>query len=411
MNNIKKILTYFQLLILLILLLFLINAAILLIIAGFTNNNAAYISTEWLSNMLTHDENYTLSEEARKELDDFNRFAMLIDNNGNVIWEYQLPSDLPRTYSLKDIASFSRWYIKDYPVFCHIREDGILVIGNPKHSTWKYQIIFQIDTMNAFIQFLIPLFLLDILVLILVPMYHFRKQEKAKERAQSEWIAGVSHDIRTPLSLIVGYSNELSHADCPTAFSDKAKIIEEQALKIRTLIQNLNTENKLEHGYGRLNKTAFVLSALLRDTVCDIINREPDLPFTFEIDIDKEMETATIHGDSELFERMLYNLIGNSLYHNKDGCQIIIQLTARGSFYLLTISDNGSGISKEKLQSLNSLRYSHELPEHGLGLLLVKQIVRTHHWKIHFEQNEPSGLKCTVRIRKHPIPFFFSRYQ
>lgn len=48
------------------------------------------------------------------------------------------PDDLPERYSLTDVASFSRWYLRDYPVQVWVREDGLLVVGEPKGSTWKY---------------------------------------------------------------------------------------------------------------------------------------------------------------------------------------------------------------------------------------------------------------------------------
>ena len=61
-----------------------------------------------------------------------------IDDNGNVKWEYQLPDKLNRHYSASDIASFSRWYLDDYPVFCWSEDYGLFVTGLTKGSLWKY---------------------------------------------------------------------------------------------------------------------------------------------------------------------------------------------------------------------------------------------------------------------------------
>ena len=71
-------------------------------------------------------------------LDEDQLWAMLIGQDGEILWGYDLPDDLPERYSLTDVASFSRWYLRDYPVQVWVREDGLLVVGEPKGSTWKY---------------------------------------------------------------------------------------------------------------------------------------------------------------------------------------------------------------------------------------------------------------------------------
>lgn len=63
---------------------------------------------------------------------------MVLDNNGNVKWDYQLPSELNKHYTVNDIANFTRWYLDDYPVFCQTKDYGLFVIGLPKGSLWKY---------------------------------------------------------------------------------------------------------------------------------------------------------------------------------------------------------------------------------------------------------------------------------
>ena len=59
-------------------------------------------------------------------LDEDQLWAMLIGQDGEILWGYDLPEDLPERYSLTDVASFSRWYLQDYPVQVWVREDGLL---------------------------------------------------------------------------------------------------------------------------------------------------------------------------------------------------------------------------------------------------------------------------------------------
>ena len=59
---------------------------------------------------------------------------MLLNEEGRVVWSLRKPEDVPEAYALTDVASFTRWYLSDYPVQCRVRSDGLLVVGSPKGS-------------------------------------------------------------------------------------------------------------------------------------------------------------------------------------------------------------------------------------------------------------------------------------
>ena len=71
----------------------------------------------------------SIDENAQKLLSDKKSWAMILDEAGNVIWEYQMPVELPREYSVSDVAGFSRWYLEDYPVLVQKLSLGLLVVG------------------------------------------------------------------------------------------------------------------------------------------------------------------------------------------------------------------------------------------------------------------------------------------
>ena len=81
-------------------------------------------------------------------LDEHDLWAMLIGQDGRVLWSYRKPPDVPEAYSLTQVASFVRWYLNDYPVQTHIREDGLLVVGGPKNSTWKHDIVLSYESLS-----------------------------------------------------------------------------------------------------------------------------------------------------------------------------------------------------------------------------------------------------------------------
>lgn len=400
MKILKNITKHFCFFIIMSMLLFSVNIVIIFITAYCTNNNMSYIPVKTISSYVTYDGGYSITSEGIKMLNDYNSFAMIIDNTGKVQWRYNVPEEIPDTYSISDIASFSRYYLKDYPVFSYIRDDGILVVGAPKYTIWKYQIIFYTDTITAYFRLLFPLLFIDIFLLIIIPIITTRRHNRLRERERTTWIAGVSHDIRTPLSLIMVYADELRTAPMTKELAEKAEIIHEQSIRIKNLINNLNTENKLEYGFHTINVEIFSLTALLREILCDFINCETKCLHEFNLDIADGINTACIKGDKELIRRMIENLLNNSVRHNPDGCRIDVRLMTHRRFYLLTISDDGKGLTKEQLKIFNSATDGANLPEHGLGLRLVKQIAKAHKWKVQFDRNERCGMKCTIIIKK-----------
>lgn len=84
------------------------------------------------------DGGFSVSEEARTALDERYIWAMQLDDDGNVIWGDRMPEDLPQHFTASEIASFSRWYLEDYPVYSWSDEDGLLVLASAPGSEWKY---------------------------------------------------------------------------------------------------------------------------------------------------------------------------------------------------------------------------------------------------------------------------------
>ena len=119
-----------------------------------------------------------------------------------VVWQQGKPADVPDRYSLTDVAAFTRWYLSDYPVQVRVREDGLLVAGGPKGSTWKHPFVLDMDVLKTIPFWFAGLFLLALLGVLgltaLVLGRQFRREQQERDFARSDWINGISHDIRTP---------------------------------------------------------------------------------------------------------------------------------------------------------------------------------------------------------------------
>lgn len=356
---------------------------------------------------LTEDQgSYSLSEDGKAALVQNNLFAMLISQEGHILWQERLPEELEKEYTLQDVASFTRYYLNDYPVHTYIVPEGLLVIGSQKHTTWKYTLEYNEGMVRQFMRQMPIILLINIALLISVPLFIQRKWLRRREEERTEWIAGVSHDIRTPLTLILGNADYISqNSDNPSVIG-KADTIRRQGLRIRTLIANLNTSSKLDFGMGDYKKSPVNVGSMIRKTVTDFLNRDPDDKYDFTLDIPDDLQNITAVANEELFQRMLENLINNSIQHNPDGCEINIRLEAnrtRSNRCVLQISDNGQGASTETLKALNrrSINKAGKLSEHGIGLRLVKQIAKFHAWKVSFSNNEPQGFYTIIVFKAY----------
>lgn len=83
-------------------------------------------------------------------------WAMVLDEDGTVIWQYDLPQNLNKHYTASEIASFSRWYLDDWPVFCWTADYGLFVAAQPRGSVWKYNIYSSAALMYAAAAGLLP---------------------------------------------------------------------------------------------------------------------------------------------------------------------------------------------------------------------------------------------------------------
>ena len=400
MGRVRKVTAYFMILGFTLCFLLVGNLIFIFLIGQKTGNEKAYVHPGKIAECLIQktDGTYEMSEEGIERIDAYHGFAMLISDSGEVVWEYKLPGDLPHQYERKDIAALARWYLKGYPVSIHILEDDIFVVGSPKNTIWKYNVMFSIETVEAYMYYLPLVGVVDIVILVLVPIFLLRRDLRKKEQMRTTWIAGISHDIRTPLALVLGDAENIRQGCAETLpeLAKRAERIEEQVIRVSTLVTNLNTDNKLTFGMGKWKWEEIPLAAVVREVLCDMINREPGEQYEFDVMIDEEAEEQVVIGDRELIKRMLENLIGNAICHNPKGCRIMIRLQRDKR---LIIADDGCGVTKEQLKSMKKQLFMETLGEHGLGIRLVKRIVKVHHWKIRFRKNGSSGLWCEIEMR------------
>lgn len=230
-----------------------------------------------------------------------------------------------------------------------------------------------------------------------------------QNQARANWISGVSHDIRTPLSMIMGYAERIAGDHVASEnIQQEAEIIRAQSTKIKDLMQDLNLVSQLEYEMQPLHKEPVRPSRLLRSYAADLLNAGISEKYLLETELSKDAETAVIECDTRLISRAIGNLVQNSIHHNPQGCTISLQLACSDTAILLTVADDGVGLSAEKMRELEEKPHYMESTNerlnlrHGLGLLLVRQIVEAHGGTVKIESAPQSGYKTILTFPNCP---------
>jgi len=368
-------------------------------------------------------------------LQTYDSFAFRIDAGGNIVDQIGLPEELNHQYSIADVAGFSRWYLDDYPVKTEIADDGsITVLGLPEGSAVRYNIIMPLQNV-AWYLLLIPILLLGSLFLFLYlqwsdsvktrkavepilngidklaagrpvnlpetgPLAQVNEElneasRKARQRedVRTEWISEVSHDIRTPLAVISGCAEAVENEDN----ARYCRRIQANVMKLRSLVETLNLNNKLTYGLVPAVFKEESAAGLFRDALIDFINENNMELFPMETDIGTEAEETAVSADRNLIERLVSNLMANSIVHNPDGTRIDVSVHSENGEIVLKIRDSGIGMEEEEVEKLyesNPENYE----SHGQGLRLAAKIVKVHNGSIRFRSEPGEYFETEARI-------------
>ena len=370
-------------------------------------------------------------------------WAMLLSDSGEILWSEDLPEKLNHPYTVPEVAAFSRWYLKDYPVMVYRNDYGLLVAGKPIGSMTRFDFYMDNDILYALLSTFLPLLLLDLGLVLAICLLlgwrgakplralaegigllaegkevhlkesgptaelaeklnqtsrHLQKQNELiarRDMTRANWIAGVSHDIRTPLALIMGYGEQLAQQFPPQSEPrKKADAICTQSKKIKALIEDLNLTFKLQYNAQPLRRTPIQMGAWLRRCVadfCDSLGQTHSLDLT----IREPAGQTTLEADGELLTRTLDNLLNNSVRHNPSGCEIQVMAELEDGQFVLTVRDNGAGYPEAVLQNLSDTCSDPNAP-HILGMHLVRQIVAAHGGQASFRND--SGAVAVLQL-------------
>lgn len=211
---------------------------------------------------------------------------------------------------------------------------------------------------------------------------HMASEVKRSAQLEREILANVSHDLRTPLTLIKGYAETVRDitGDDAGKRTEQCDIIVDETDRLSALVNSVLELTKVSTGADKPNLIEFDMAQLcfevagLYDAVCE------QNGWTLRLEADR---ACTVHADPGMMERVLHNLMGNATHHlGADGVFILRTVPLEGGGCRVEVEDHGPGIPPEELPHLFDRYYRARKdagkPGTGLGLSITKAILQQH---------------------------------
>lgn len=414
----------------------------------FTENFSTWIQNE--------DGSITIEDIGLERLDEYRLWLQVVDESGQEIFSHNKPSDYPSNYSASELVELAAsGYENGNTVFVSSYEDSghtwNYIVGFP-YAIGKYMLYYNGETVSR----LSPMFRMVILILILVGsslflIYGFwltrqmgkisrgiaavslrtyqklpekgifngiyaainrmdaeirqsAQLKKETEHVRQEWIANITHDLKTPLSPVKGYAELLARgtANDSQTVQGYGSVILKNVDYVEKLINDLKLTYQLESGALPFHPEQVRLVRYLKELVIDIVNDPAFSNRNIEFECDLPEITAII--DPDLFHRAVCNLVVNALVHNPPDTTVTVSVSEdKRRDIFISIRDNGAGISEEEQAELFTRYYrgtnTKEKPEgSGLGLAIAKQIITLHGGDIAVKSKLGDGTEFLIQI-------------
>ncbi|MED1620620.1 sensor histidine kinase [Bacillus pseudomycoides] len=222
------------------------------------------------------------------------------------------------------------------------------------------------------------------------------------QQTREEWITGLTHDLKTPLSSIYGYSLLLESKQYNWDDNDIqqfGRVIREKSQYMTTLIDDLSLTYQLKNNAIPSQHVKVEINQFVQKVLLQFINN----PTLQNQNIEFVPSSNAIHYSIEekWFQRIIENLLANAVKHNNETTNIIVKLGQNKQSFTLSISDNGKGMDEQTKELLFERYYRGTNTEEnnagtGLGLAITKQLVLAHNGTISIESEIEKGTTITM---------------
>lgn len=237
---------------------------------------------------------------------------------------------------------------------------------------------------------------------------NFAADEMSKsDRLQKDLIANVTHDLKTPLTMIKSYGEMIRDlsGDNPEKRNRHLNVIITEADRLNDLVNDLTVLSKMQANVDALNCSDVDLAVIARDSLDSFAIYKEQYGFTFDIFTDGN---TIVQADEKKIRQVFINLLGNAIRYSSDNKYICIRIQGHADHIRCEIEDHGQGISPEDQQYIwdkyykSSRNQSRTSKGTGLGLSIVKQIFILHHARYGVNSTEGAGSCFWFELSRSP---------
>ena len=227
---------------------------------------------------------------------------------------------------------------------------------------------------------------------------NFAKDELSKtDRMQKELIANVSHDFKTPLTMIKAYASMIMEisGDIPEKRNKHAQVIVDEADRLASLVGDVLELSKMRSGLETLKSSEFDMSSYLHEILSRFDYLKDTKGYLFVLEVEENLWTR---GDELKLGQVVYNLIGNAVNYTGEDKKVFVRLKKlNDTAFRFSVTDTGAGIKEEDLPTIWARYYrsseTHKRPVQGtgLGLSIVKTVLEKHRFVFGVDSERGKG--------------------
>ena len=245
---------------------------------------------------------------------------------------------------------------------------------------------------------IILLLLIGIMVYIYRTILMKRRIEEEANKAKLQFFTNISHELRTPLTLIADPVNYIIHDDnLNSQQRSMLQIVQRNVLVLTQLVSEILDFRKVQNGKMELRLSDFNLAESMKQWIKLFSASAQKKHITISMDAP---DTVMLRADQDKIERICYNLLSNALKYTSEGGEISLMAKEEGGRVMISVADNGCGISSDELPYIFDRFYQAKNAGRGtgIGLAIVKAFTELHHGEVSATSIEGKGSTFTIHI-------------
>lgn len=245
---------------------------------------------------------------------------------------------------------------------------------------------------------IILLLLIGIMVYIYRTILMKRRIEEEANKAKLQFFTNISHELRTPLTLIADPVNYIIHDDnLNSQQRSMLQIVQRNVLVLTQLVSEILDFRKVQNGKMELRLSDFNLAECMKQWIMLFSVSAQKKHIAISMDAP---DTIMLRADQDKIERICYNLLSNALKYTSEGGEISLMAKEEGGRVMISVADNGCGISSDELPYIFDRFYQAKNAGRGtgIGLAIVKAFTELHHGEVSATSIEGKGSTFTIHI-------------